>query len=181
MQDRIVAGETFNYSAEVADYPASAGWALRLMLNPRAGGTVLTVDSVASDDAHLLRAPAATTLTWLAGDYAAELWAIRGTEQYRIQRGQLIIEQSLLQAAGGLDTRTKAERDLDAVDAMISGKAGSGVQSYTIAGRSLANYPLRDLMALQAKLQRDVDRELAQAGQPPRYGTGAIRTLRVRL
>lgn len=163
MQSQIVAGETLNYRATLADYPASAGWSMRLILNRRAGGAVQTVNSTADGDDHLLQVPAAYTVTWPAGAHAWELWALKGAEQYRVDGGQIQVLAGLIAADAGVDTRTDAERGLAAIDAVLLGKATSGVLSYQINGRELRNYELQDLLKLQAAYRRDVAAERAAA------------------
>lgn len=163
MQSNIVAGETLNYRATLADYPASAGWSVRLILNRRAGGSVQTVNSTADGDDHLVQAPAALTVTWSPGDYAWELWAIKSAEQYRVDAGQIRVQQGLISADAGLDTRSAAEKGLEAIDAVLLGKATSGVLSYQINGRELRSYELQDLLRLQAAYRRDVAAERAAA------------------
>lgn len=166
MQDRLVAGETLNYSAALADYPASSGWALTLYLNPRAGGTVRSVVSTADGDAHLLQATAATTAAWAAGSYAWELWAALGAEAYRLEAGQLEVLPSLVAAAAGLDTRTAAEIMLDGLKAkyrehMTSGNAVVG--EYTVNGRSVKYKDVAQLIKAIHQAEREVQAERAAA------------------
>jgi hypothetical protein len=165
MRSTIVAGETFNYSAAPADYLATGGWSLRLVLNPRAGGVNVTVNSTASVDEHLLQATAATTADWAAGLYGWELWALKDAEQYRLQAGQLRVLPSLLAAAAGTDTRSDAQIALDAVTATINGTATGGVLSYSIDGRELRRYSMEELIVLQNKLANDVRNEQDQAAR----------------
>lgn len=163
MQDQIVAGETLNYRAVAADYPASAGWVVTLYLNPRAGGTPTSVTGTPVGDDHLLQVTATTTQSWAPGWWAWETWAELGAERYRLEAGQLQVVPGLIGAAAGVDTRTDAEKALAAVTAMLAGKAGSGVESYQINGRQLRSYPLPDLLRLQQQLRRDVQAEKTAA------------------
>jgi hypothetical protein len=165
MQSEIVQGSTLNWRVDVPDYPASAGWALRLVLNPRAGGTVYTVNSSADGDAHLVQIQAGVTEAWPAGAYAWQLWALNGGEQYALDqyRGQLRIVPGLLTAAAGTDTRSDAEIALDNVRATIRGTTSTGVLSYTINGRELRRYGVEELLALESKLATDVERERSAA------------------
>ena len=165
MQTSIVAGETLNYRASLADYAASAGWALRLVLTPRAGGTVQTVDSTASGDDHLIQATATTTGGWAAGLYGWEIWAINGAEQYRVDAGQLQVWPGLLAASAGTDTRSDAQIALDAVRQTIRGTATAGVLSYTIGGRQLQRYSISELIELETRLISDVRREADAAAR----------------
>jgi len=161
----IKQGVTYNWRAQIQDYPypASEGWSLRLVMNPRAGGAVITVDSTASGDDHLLQISSAVTATYAAGAYGYEIYAIKAGEQYDLEAGQLTVMPGLLVAPGGTDTRTDAEKALAAITAMLAGKASSAVESYRIAGRELRSYPLPDLLRLQQQLRRDVDAEKTAA------------------
>lgn len=175
----LVAGETLNYRASVADYPASDGWSLRLVLNPRAGGTVLTVDSTADGDDHVIQVSAATTSGWTAGDHGWEIWALAAGEQYRLEAGQLVIEAGLLAAAAGADTRTPSEIALANIQAVLQGRASDGVLRYTVAGRSLERYSIAELLQLESRFMALVARE--RAGVAMNAGLKNPRKIAVRM
>lgn len=161
----IKQGVTYSWLATIADYPypASAGWSLRLVLNPRAGGSVITINSTASGDDHLIQLAASTTATYAAGEYGYEIYAIKAAEQYDLESGQLTIRPGLLVAAAGTDTRSAAEVGLDNVRAMIRGTATQGVKRYSIGGRELERYTIAELIQLESKLSNDVRGEQAAA------------------
>jgi len=181
MQNEIVQGATLNWRVEVAEYPASSGWALTLALNPRAGGANYTVASIADGDAHLLQTAADITTTWSSGQYAWQLWAIKGAEQYPLDqyRGQLRVVPNLLTAPAGTDTRSDAETALDAVRQTLRGTVSAGVLSYTINGRELRRYSIPELIQLESKLATDVAREAAAAAMAA--GRPNPRRVRVRM
>lgn len=168
----LVQGETLNYTASVADYPASDGWVLTLYLNPRAGGTVRNVVGVADGERYLLQASAATTATWATGHYAWEIVMTLGSERYCAENGQLKVLPGLAVAAAGTDTRTDEEVALDAVRAVINGTATQGVQSYRINGRELSRYSIAELLALHSHLVTQVMHQQQEsaisAGRPSR-------------
>lgn len=166
MQSTLVAGETLNYRADIAEYPATSGWQLTLYLNPRAGGSAHTVASTADGGAHLLQASGTTTAAWVAGAYAYEIWAALGAERYRLEAGQLQVQPSLIGAAAGLDTRSTAQRVLDALETALRTHAESGsacVGEYTVAGRTVRYRTLLELQQAIAKARRDVRAEDAAA------------------
>jgi hypothetical protein len=164
MNAQIVAGETLSYRVTPTAYPASAGWSARLILNRRAGGAVLTVNSTADGDDHLITATAATTGGWSPGQYAFEVWVLKSPEQYRLESGQIQVLPGLIATTdGGVDTRSDAERALAAIDAVLLGKATSGMLSYQIGNRQLSSYSMQDLLKLQAVYRRDVAAERAAA------------------
>lgn len=180
MQTTLYAGETLSYRASVSGYPATDGWALTLVLGRRTGGAPITIASTPDGDAHLIQASATTTAAWAPAAYGWELWAAKGAERYRVEHGQLTVAPSLLGAAAGLDTRSDAERALDAVTALLAGKAAEGTEFLRVAGRELRSYPLLDLIRLQAKLRTEVNAERMAAGLQPLPGTG-VRPILVRM
>lgn len=179
--DTIYAGATLDFLIEtLTDYPASDGWVVRLVLNPRAGGSVRAIDSVASGDAHRLQATAAQTAAWSTGWYARQVWVIKGAEQYPVTDlfGQTEVRPGL-NAAAGTDTRTDAEKALAAIQATLSGKADSAVQSYQINGRQLSSYPLTELIKLRDMYLRQVSNE--QAAERIKAGLGSRKKFFVRM
>lgn len=158
MQAQLVIGETLNYTATAPQYPASDGWVLRLLLNPRAGGTVSTTDSTPSGDAHALTVSAAFTSNWTPGDYAWELWALYGTEQYRVDAGQLKVVQGLLGASAGADNRSQAESALAAAKAALAAWTPS-TKSYTIGGRSMTFNSAGEIIQVISHWENEVRRE----------------------
>jgi hypothetical protein len=62
--------------------------------------------------------------------------------------------------AWGVDGRTQAEKDLDAVQAAIRTLiAGGAVQQYSIGNRQLSRYQLSQLIELESKLKAELKRE----------------------
>lgn len=179
MQDQIVAGETLNYRAIAADYPASAGWIVTLYVNPIGGGAASSVSSTADGDDHLLQVAAATTAGWTPGACTWQTWAAKGAERYMLEEGTLTVRVSLIGAPAGTDTRTPAQIGLDNVRAMIRGTAALGVKRYSIGGRDLERYSMAELIQLESKLAADVKRE--QAAQALAAGRPNPRKLQVRV
>lgn len=147
MQDTLVAGETLNFLATTPDYPASAGWVVTLYLNPRAGGTATSVTGTASGDDHLLQVSAATTAGWAPGAWAWETWAAKGGERYRLEAGQLQVQAGLIGAAGGLDTRSQAQRALDDAEAALAAWTPT-TKRYRINGREMEFNAPADIIAV---------------------------------
>lgn len=176
---KLHTGQTLEVTVSDSEYPATGGWSARLVLNPRAGGTLITVNSSADGNDHLLRAAPAATAAWAAGAYGWEIWALSAADQYRLNGGQITVAAGLLSAAAGADLRTQAERDLEAITAYLGGKASAAVESYTIAGRSLRSYPMPDLLMLQSRLRRDVAAE--RAADSLAAGLGGRQRLVVRM
>ena len=151
---RIVAGDTAKWLRSLPDFPASAGWVLTYRLVN--AGAAYSFTSTASGDDHLITVSAATTAGWTAGDYSWRAQAGLSGEVYTILSGSLTVEPVFTAA---IDARSDARKALDAVDAMLLGRATSGVQEYKIAGRMLMHIPIPELLSLRDRLREDVARE----------------------
>ena len=64
---------------------------------------------------------------------------------------------NLVGASAG-DTRSHAQKMLDAIEAWLESKAPTAA-SVEIAGRKISNYPLADLLALRSKYKFEVSQE----------------------
>ena len=151
---RIVAGDTAKWLRSLPDFPASSGWSLTYRLVN--AGAAYSFTSTASGDDHLITVSAATTAGWTAGDYSWRTQATLSGEVYTIASGQIVIDPAF---GSAIDARSDARKALDAVDAMLLGRATSGVQEYKIAGRMLMHIPIPELLALRDRLRMDVSRE----------------------
>jgi hypothetical protein len=164
---RVVKGDTAKWLKTLPDYPASAGWVLTYTLANAAGR--YTIAAAASGVDHLVTATATITAGWPAGDYALLGRVALGSEVYTVFEGRVTLAPDLAEAA---DTRSQARRALDAVDAMLEGRAASSVRSYEIQGRRLEHFPMADLLKLRDRLRVDVMHEdnaaRVRAGLQPR-------------
>jgi hypothetical protein len=183
MQAQLAAGTTLKFSVTLADYSAADGWALAYRLAPRTAGTPIDITSTASGTDHLVNVAKATTAAWAPGTYTVAAWVDNGTDRFDVasESGEIVITPNPATLAGGADQRSQAEIALDKVQALLQGKAGSGVMEYQINGRQLRSYSLPDLLRFESKLKTDVDRERVAAGKAPIYGGNRLQTIRVRM
>jgi hypothetical protein len=178
MQDTIVAGETLNYVATAADYPASAGWVVTLEINPIAGGTVSRVSSTASGDDHLLQVSAATTAGWTVGNCSWQTWVEKAGERYVLEEGVLRVRGSLIGAAAGTDIRSQAQKALDDANAALA--AWTPTQKrYRIGSREMEFNSPADIISVISHWTAAVQREQAAAAMAA--GRPNPRKLQVRM
>ncbi len=155
----VNAGDTWRWTRSLADYPASAGWALSYtLINASAK---ITVNASASGDDHAVTVAAATTAGYAAGTYDWRARVSKASEIYTVGEGRLTVRNAF--SAATFDARTHARKTLDAIEAVIEGRASSSTAEYTIAGRSLKHIPVADLLALRDKYRAEVLREDAAA------------------
>lgn len=151
MHDRLTAGDTLNFTYTSADYPASAGWVLKLRLVQRGQGVPVTVTGAASGADHRVTVASAVTSTWQPGAYGWAVWVEKAGERFTLQSGQCVIAADPAQAEEAADSRTHARKMLDAIEAVLEGRATSAQAEYEIAGRRVKYIPMAELMQLRSQ------------------------------
>ncbi len=151
LPDQFAAGTTVCYRKRLPDFPASAGWTLRLHL---AGASVLAKTAIADGDDFLITVETSDT----AGDFAAGLykWVERvsnaGGEVYEVGRGTVTLLANVAAASEGSEQEW-IERAIAALRAHIEGRLPAGMESYQIAGRVVAKMPIKEAVALLATFE----------------------------
>lgn len=163
------AGDTATWTKTLAEYPASAGWALTYTLVKT--GVKISISSSASGDDHLVAVAPATTAGWAAGAYQFIGQVALSGAVYTVVQGMIEIAASFAAATSGLDARSHAVKTLAAIESWIEGR-DIGVAEYEIAGRRLKAIPIADLLAIRDRYRREVrgeqDAQRAAAGLPNR-------------
>lgn len=151
LPDQFAAGTTVSYRRRLTDYPASAGWTLRVHL---AGASVLAKTAAANGDDYLVTIEATDT----EGDFPAGLykWVERvsnaGGEVYEVGRGTVTILPNLAEATEGSEQEW-IERAIAMLRAHIEGRLPVGMESYQIAGRVVAKMPIKEAVSLLSSLE----------------------------
>ncbi|MDT7849924.1 hypothetical protein Q9292_09900 [Methylophilus sp. VKM B-3414] len=169
MQKTLYAGDTIKQVVSSADYPATDGWTLKGRFAPVASGTPVTITAATADNGadYVLTVPAATTGGWDAGNWQYTLYVELAGERHTIEVGNINVLANPASATAGADTRSHVKKTLDALEAMIEGKAGKDVQSYSINGRQLQHYSFPDLIILRDKYLAEYAREQQTASGKP--------------
>jgi hypothetical protein len=165
--DNIIIGDTLELEYTLDDYSASEYdiWiALRgpaqIDLKESETGVTITKDG----DTFNITVTAAITGTWTAGDYWYSIYAGQSnfTTRHEAERGQVAIEDNRAAIATTYDDRSHAKKTLDAIEAVIEGRASQDQMSYTIAGRRLDKTDLEDLLMLRDYYRKEYNAELKQ-------------------
>lgn len=173
MLQTLIAGDTLQFEKSVPDYPASAGYTLKYRLVPRTGaGTAIVVTASASGADYVVNELPATTATWAPGFYSWSSWVEKASERRTLESGQIEIKPDPATTGAPLDSRSHARKVLDAIEAVLEGRASVDQQEVTLAGRSLKLTPIADLLALHDKyvamVRREDDAARVAAGLPSR-------------
>jgi hypothetical protein len=184
MRDRIVCGDTLDFVTTLVGYPA-ATWTCTYYFVPRAGGSGSAFSVVCTagtkPDEHRCAAAASTTALWTPAEYSWFVRVTSGSETYSGDAWPWRGECTLLPnpaTTTNYDSRSHARKVLDAIEAVLEGKAGADVAEYTIGGRSLSKYKPEELLVWRDKYKAEVWREDAAAKMA--QGMGNPRAVYVR-
>lgn len=164
----VVVGDTWRWQRTLADYPASAGWTLAYTLIN--GAAKISISASAIGDDHLVNVAAATTGGYAAGTFDWRARVSKAGEVFTVGEGRILVRSAW--SGSTFDARSHARKTLEALEAVIEGRATSDVAQYEIAGRQLRYIPVPELLQLRDRYRADVAREDAamavSAGLPDR-------------
>lgn len=128
----ITLGETLEWEKDFNDFPADE-WTVTYYF--RGAGTGIDVAGTADGTTHVFTVAATTTANMAAGRYDYQAVAVNGTEKHIVDEGLVTVRPSLAALTTGTtyDGRSTAKKILDAIDALMQGKAALDQQKYLIA------------------------------------------------
>jgi hypothetical protein len=160
MKDSLIVGDTLDFMTSVPDYPATAGYTLKYRLIPRTSGTAILLTASASGDDYRAQEPPAVTETWAAGEYTWSAWVEKTGERYSVDSGIVTLKADPGVVAA-YDGRSHARKVLDAIEAILEGRATLDQEEYAINGRSLKRTPIAQLMQMRDAYRAEAWREAA--------------------
>lgn len=153
------AGDTWQWRREdLLDYPAPT-WALKYQFKNASGGFLVTASADGAN--HSITVAASTTTAYNEGRYDYIAWVESGAEKFTVRTGALQVLPDLRAnaVANPLDGRSHARRVVEAIEAVIEGRATKDQEAYTIAGRSLQRTPIEQLIMFRDRYRLEVRRE----------------------
>ena len=148
----IVAGDRLAWKREDlgADYPpASYALTYNARLNG-AGSTSISITASESGDDYLVEEGSSTTASYTTGIYQWSASITRSSDSERIQIASGTWEVVENKATSTADPEPFEKTVLDAIQAVIQGRASQDQMSYSIAGRSLSRMDPDDLHTWEA-------------------------------
>ena len=153
---------------------AAADYGVKYRMTPAGGGAPFEVTGSTTDDAiWTFTALSAATALWRAGEYRWDLIVTRTSDDE-----VAITETGMLNVfATSNDRRTHAEIMVAKIESLLSGRADSDVDNYSIKNRSITKMPVRELLEWRDYYRAEVARTGGSA-----TGTGQAKnnTVRVR-
>lgn len=172
------AGDAWSWNVSLADFDSSL---YTLKISFRGGGQKLDITATPNGvgfDYVLYAAPSATKV-WTAKSEVS--WSAYvtlnadGTDAFgnpghagdktELARGTVVILPEISAQANDYDGRTWARRSLDAIEAVIEGRASRADLEYQIGSRHLRSMSHAELLAARGEFRAMVNRELTEAGQ----------------
>ena len=129
-------GDTWQWTENISDYPASAGWALTFSLY-RYGQSVIQVEASVSGDGFSVSVPPSATSGKAAGEWQWTAYVSKGTDRFTVETGTVKLKPDLAAATPTSDLRTNDEKILDALIATQQRRATKEQESMQIAGRAI--------------------------------------------
>lgn len=134
----VRAGDTVKWTRLLSDYPPSI-WTLSYALRGLPGEINITATDN-GDGSHLVSVTPATTVAWKPGRYSWTAKVTNGSDVYTVDSGFVEILEDLSEISGAHDTRSHARKMLDALEAVLEGRASRSDTTYRLPdGRSLQN------------------------------------------
>lgn len=154
----FTAGDTVKWRKSLPDYPASQGWTLTYyaIQQNHKFSAVATPDG----DDFLITIPTTTSDDFVTGQYFWEAQVTKAGERFTILRGTFDVLVNIA-VQNNYDGRSHARKTLDAIEAVIEGRASVDQEEYTIGNRSLKRTPIADLIVLKEKYEAAVRKEEA--------------------
>ncbi|MFK2904568.1 hypothetical protein ISP17_11380 [Dyella ginsengisoli] len=151
---QITAGDTAIWQRPGGNYRASDGWTLAYAFVGTA--SVYSATAAANGDDFLVTIAASATATWAPGAYSVQEYVTNGTERHTLSTTRVQVLPDLTAVpSGGLDTRSHAQKVLDAINGYLETKAPV-YGAMEINARKISYYPVPELLQLRDRFRREV-------------------------
>ncbi len=177
--DRFAAGDLVMWRRTDLEAYAGVAFDLKYVFRPATGGeTTVEATATVSGTEYRISLGSTVTAAMAAGRWYWSAYLIRVSDSQRVQidDGETTVEAN--RALDPSDTRSHAQRTLDAIQAVIEGRATEDVQSYTIGGRQINKMGPDDLIRWKNHYRQEVEAEQNAARR--RNGLPSKNTINVR-
>ena len=161
--DKIRKKDTIKWTFDAGDYTPDTYTLTYYFTN--ASGTVTIVATDNGDGTFLVTISKTASDSFSVGWYryiAKVTNTVGGAEVYTVDEGQIIAEDDL---EGAYDSRSQVKKDIDAIEAMLTGKLSAGdAASFTISSggmsRAISRIPFSELEEILATRKQQYRAEL---------------------
>jgi hypothetical protein len=171
----IQAGMTYIWETSSGDYP-TADYTGKCSIKYIGSSAATILTATESSNIYTFTLTAAVTEVLTIGEYEWTEYVEQGSGasiiRYILRQGRTAVRR-FLATAGTVDSRSSYKTALDAIEAVLLGRASKDQEQFTIAGRTLVRTNITDLIKLRdfysAKVVEE-EREAAIAGGNPPSG-----------
>jgi len=174
--NELVVGDYWAWKRDdlATDYPTNA-YSLTYEFHEDSGGGgshKFTITAVEANDTYYVEVPTTTTDDYSNGDYIWSAYITRTSDSARIQidEGRTTILHNL--ADTNADLRSHAKKVLDAIEAVIEGRATIDQSSFSLGGRSLSRMSVDELMTFRDRYRAEYLKEIKLARIKNKQGSG---------
>jgi hypothetical protein len=173
--ENIIKGDTLELvygSGEyaIADYDIEIALRGASTIDIKTGGTGVTIDKTSGD--YEITVTSTATANWTAGNYEFAVYLVKTGERHIIQSGKVEIKANVSGLSAAYDPRSTVKKTLDAIEAVLEGRASQDIMTYSIAGRQIAKIPIPDLLKLRDYYKREYASEQKAEALANGIGTG---------
>jgi len=142
----LIIGDKWTWEKSISDYPASDYTLSYIFFNEQTPATRISITASADGSDHLIEDT--NTSEYTAGEYRWQSFLTNDVdERMAYQSGKITIKAD--PATTTADQRSHNKKCLDAIEAVLLGRASQDVLSYTINGRQLQKTPIADLIKMR--------------------------------
>ena len=138
----------------------------------RGGNKKFTITATEADDTYYIEVGSSTTASYTAGDYIWEAYITRSADSERIMVDSGRTEITINLANTNADLRSHAKKVLDAIEAVIEGRATIDQSSFSLGGRSLSRMSVDELMTFRDRYKAEYMKEIKLARIRNKQGSG---------
>lgn len=153
----LQSGDTWSWTDSLSDYPATT-YTLKYALY-RYGQAVITITATASGADYAIDVTAANTKGKAAGEWNWSAYVESTGIRYTVDTGKVTIKADLAAAGSTADLRSYAQKMLDAIEAVMLGRASHAELSLTINGKSIQYLKPSELEGWRNVYRREVNKE----------------------
>lgn len=173
----LVVGDSAAWTKSLSSYLPADGWVLTYgLVNAKVKYSIAATDN--GDGSHLATLPTSVTSLWLPGICAWQAVVTKAAERYTVASGQITVGASYSNGET-VDERTHVRRTLEALEAVLEGRATSDQLGYSIGGRSITKMSPEQLLQwrdkYKAELAAEIKSEQIASGMSAATGTIRVR------
>lgn len=155
---QIQAGDTLEFIEAFSEYPATDGWNIHVLL---IGPQMIDLISIPSGDQHKFSKTADETKDWSPGFYSVQAYAKKAESEITLYRTQLDILENLrlVKPNENTDSRSHVRKVFESLKAIIEQRSTKGYENITIAGRTVTQMNMEELIQAYHHYERLVQQE----------------------